>query len=62
MTCLFELYLGMIGPVFVLYLYQLGFDAFQCNILLGTSLLSQFFCEIPCGVFSDHFGRRATIF
>lgn len=62
MTCLFELYLGMIGPVFVLYLYQLGFDAFQCNILLGTSLLSQFFCEIPCGVFSDRFGRRATIF
>lgn len=61
MTCLFELYLGMTGPVFVLYLYKIGFDSFKCNFLLGTSLLSQFFCEIPCGIASDYFGRKNVV-
>ena len=61
MTCLFEFYLGMIGPIFVLYLYQIGFDAFKCNLLLATSLISQFVCEIPCGILSDYLGRKNIV-
>lgn len=61
MTCLFEFYLGITGPIFVLYLYEIGFDSFRCNLLLGISLMSQFIFEVPCGILSDYMGRRKTV-
>lgn len=58
---LFKLYGGFVGATLVVFFYAQGFDEFETNIILSTSLITIFLSEIPTGALSDVFGRKLTM-
>lgn len=52
---------AIFGAIFYLYLQQLGFSFLHINLFGGTFWLVNFLTELPAGVFSDRYGRKASM-
>ncbi len=52
---------GMLGPVFPLYLAELGAGAADIGLVFGVGNVAGALCVLPAGAVADRWGRKAVI-
>jgi len=51
---------GLVSPVYVVFLFSTGLDAFQVSLVNIVFILGCLLLQLPAGAIADSWGRRKT--
>lgn len=52
---------GLLLPIWILYMFDLGFDLAEVGLFISIIFVSQLVAEIPTGIVADRFSRRGSV-